>query len=180
MVQQSRSDEEMLFYLGYALEQIRTTFFRQTMFSEFEGSIYNAIENGEALSGARITELYADIVRRYHGQDQGVMNVPDLYTHEWMFVPHFYFNYYVFQYATSIAGAAYFVEQITADKEDTQARDTYLAFLKAGGADHPYTLFQQAGLDMASPEPYEALIRRMNELMDAFEATWARLNNPAS
>lgn len=180
MVQQSRSDEEMLFYLGYALEQIRTTFFRQTMFSEFEGSIYNAIENGEALSGARITELYADIVRRYHGHDQGVMNVPDLYTHEWMFVPHFYFNYYVFQYATSIAGAAYFVEQITADKEDTQARDTYLAFLKAGGADHPYTLFQQAGLDMASPEPYEALIRRMNELMDAFEATWARLNNPAS
>ena len=179
MVQQSRSDEEMLFYLAYALENIRTTFFRQTMFSEFEGAIYNAIENGEALSGARITALYADIVRRYHGHAEGVMNVPDLYTREWMFVPHFYFNYYVFQYATSIAGAAYFVEQMSADKEDTSARDTYIAFLKAGGSEHPYELFRQAGLDMASPEPYEALIRRMNDLMDAFEATWARVNAKA-
>ncbi len=179
MVQQSRSDEEMLFYLAYSLENIRTTFFRQTMFSEFEGAIYNAIENGEALSGARITALYADIVRRYHGHDEGVMTVPDLYTREWMFVPHFYFNYYVFQYATSIAGAAYFVEQLSADKEDTSARDTYLAFLKAGGSEHPYELFRQAGLDMASPAPYEALIRRMNELMDAFEATWARVHAPS-
>lgn len=173
---QSKSDEERLFYLGYALEQIRTTFFRQTMFSEFEGAIYSAIERGEALSGERITEIYAAIVRRYHGHDKGVMSVPDLYTHEWMFVPHFYFNYYVFQYSTSIAGAAYFVEQIDAEKEDTSARDTYLSFLKAGGSAHPYDLFQQAGLDMASPEPYEALIRRMNELMDEFEQTWARLN----
>ncbi len=179
MTQQSSSDQERLFYLGYALEQIRTTFFRQTMFSEFEGEIYAAVERGEALSGERITEIYADIVRRYHGHDEGVMTVPDLYTHEWMFVPHFYFNYYVFQYSTSIAGAAYFVEQIAAEKEDTSVRDTYLTFLKAGGSDHPYDLFQQAGLDMASPEPYEALIRRMNDLMDAFEVTWARMNAQA-
>jgi oligoendopeptidase F len=172
-LQQAQSDEERLFYLGYALEAIRTTFFRQTMFSEFEGAIYSAVERGEALSGQRITDIYADIVRRYHGHDQDVMEVPDLYTHEWMFVPHFYFNYYVFQYSTSIAAAAYFVEEITTSGEDTTARETYLRFLQAGGADYPYDLFQQAGLDMASPEPYLALIRRMNELMDAFEETLA-------
>lgn len=175
MLKAAQSDEERLFYLGFSLERIRGTFFRQTMFSEFEGEIYAANERGEPLSGERITQIYADIVRRYHGHDQGVMEVPDLYTHEWMFVPHFYFNFYVFQYATSIAGAAYFVEQITADREDTTVQQTYLNMLKAGGSAQPYELFQQAGLDMASPEPYEALIRRMNSLMDEFEATWDRL-----
>lgn len=174
-LQNARTDEERLFYLGYALEAIRTTFFRQTMFSEFEGAIYSAVERGEALSGQRITDIYADIVRRYHGHDKGVMEVPDLYTHEWMFVPHFYFNYYVFQYSTSIAAAAYFVEEITTSGEDTTARETYLRFLQAGGSDYPYELFKQAGLDMASPEPYLALIRRMNELMDAFEETLAKV-----
>ena len=175
MLKAAETDEERLFYLGFALERIRGTFFRQTMFSEFEGEIYAANERGEPLSGERITQIYADIVRRYHGHDKGVMEVPDLYTHEWMFVPHFYFNFYVFQYATSIAGAAYFVEQITADREDTTMQKTYLDFLKAGGSAHPYELFQQAGLDMASPEPYEALIRRMNSLMDEFEATYDRM-----
>lgn len=174
-LRQAQSDEERLFYLGYALEAIRTTFFRQTMFSEFEGAIYSAVERGEALSGQRITDIYADIVRRYHGHAEGVMEVPDLYTHEWMFVPHFYFNYYVFQYSTSIAAAAYFVEEIMANPEDPTVRDTYLRFLQAGGSDYPYALFQQAGLDMASPEPYLALIRRMNALMDAFEETLARV-----
>ena len=175
MLKGAQSDEERLFYLGFALERLRGTFFRQTMFSEFEGALYAASERGEPLSGERITQIYADIVRRYHGHDQGVMEVPDLYTHEWMFVPHFYFNFYVFQYATSIAGAAYFVEQITADREDTRVQQTYLNMLKAGGSAHPYELFQQAGVDMASPEPYEALIRRMNILLDEFEATWDRL-----
>lgn len=175
MLKAAQSDEERLFYLGFSLERIRGTFFRQTMFSEFEGELYAANERGEPLSGERITQIYADIVRRYHGHEQGVMEVPDLYTHEWMFVPHFYFNFYVFQYATSIAGAAYFVEQITADREDTTVQQTYLNMLKAGGSAHPYELFQKAGLDMASPEPYEALIRRMNSLMDEFEATWDRL-----
>ncbi|MEN8719246.1 MAG: oligoendopeptidase F [Oceanococcaceae bacterium] len=174
-LRQAQTDEERLFYLGYALEAIRTTFFRQTMFSEFEGEIYGAVENGEALSGQRITDIYAEIVRRYHGHDEGVMDVPDLYTHEWMFVPHFYFNYYVFQYSTSIAAAAYFVEEISRTNESTTARETYLRFLQAGGSDYPYALFQQAGLDMAQPEPYLALIRRMNDLMDDFEETLSKV-----
>ena len=174
-LRQAQSDRERLFYLGYALEAIRTTFFRQTMFSEFEGALYSAVERGEALSGQRITDIYAEIVRRYHGHDAGVMTVPDLYTHEWMFVPHFYFNYYVFQYSTSIAAAALFVEELTRENETNEPRERYLAFLKAGGSDYPYELFLKAGIDMTSAEPYEALIRRMNELMDAFEATLARV-----
>lgn len=173
MLRTATTDEERLYYLGYALEQIRTTFFRQTMFSEFEGEIYAAMERGEPLSGDRITQMYGEIQRRYHGHDKGVVQVDDLYTNEWMFVPHFYFNFYVFQYATSISGAAYFTERLLTGTEED--RETYLNFLKAGGARHPNDLFLEAGLDMSSPEPYEALIRRMDSLMDDFEETLDRV-----
>ena len=173
MLSNAKTDQERLYYLGYALEQIRTTFFRQTMFSEFEGEIYAAMERGEPLSGDRITQIYGEILRRYHGADEGVMRIDELYHNEWLFVPHFYFNFYVFQYSTSIAGAAYFTEQIL--DGDQEERDIYLEFLKAGGSKHPYELFLDAGLDMASPEPYEALIRRMDQLLDDFEATLDRV-----
>jgi len=173
MLASARTDEERLYYLGYALEQIRTTFFRQTMFSEFEGEIYAAMERGEPLSGDRITQIYGEIQRRYHGADEGVMRIDELYHNEWLFVPHFYFNFYVFQYATSIAGAAYFTEQIL--NGGAAEQDNYLRFLQAGGSKHPYDLFKDAGLDMASPEPYEALIRRMDQLLDDFEATLDRV-----
>ncbi len=173
MLSSATTDEERLYYLGYALEQIRTTFFRQTMFSEFEGEIYAAMERGEPISGDRITQMYGEILRRYHGADEGVMRIEELYHNEWLFVPHFYFNFYVFQYATSIAGAAYFTEQIL--KGGDEERENYLSFLRAGGSKHPYDLFMDAGLDMASPEPYEALIRRMDELLDDFEATLNRV-----
>lgn len=173
MLSSATTDEERLYYLGYALEQIRTTFFRQTMFSEFEGEIYAAMERGEPISGDRITQMYGEILRRYHGADEGVMRIEELYHNEWLFVPHFYFNFYVFQYATSIAGAAYFTEQIL--KGGDEERENYLNFLRAGGSKHPYDLFMDAGLDMASPEPYEALIRRMDELLDDFEATLNRV-----
>ncbi len=173
MLSNASSDEERLYYLGYALEQIRSTFFRQTMFSEFEGEIYAAMERGEPLSGDRITQIYGEILRRYHGADEGVMRIDELYHNEWLFVPHFYFNFYVFQYATSIAGAAYFTEQILNGGQ--VERDNYLRFLQAGGSRHPYDLFLDAGLDMASPAPYEALIRRMDMLLDDFEATLNRV-----
>ena len=173
MLENAKTDEERLYYLGYALEQIRTTFFRQTMFSEFEGAIYAEMEAGMPLSGDRITQIYGEILRRYHGADQGVMRIDELYHNEWLFVPHFYFNFYVFQYSTSIAGAAYFTEEIL--EGGKEERDNYLQFLQAGGSKHPYDLFLDAGLDMASPEPYEALIRRMDQLLDDFEATLDRV-----
>ena len=107
MTKNAESVDEKLFYLGHGLENMRGTFFRQTMFAEFELALYEAVERGEALSGQRISEIYADILKRYHGHDESVVIIDDLYTNEWMFVPHFYRNMYVFQYATSqTAGTA--------------------------------------------------------------------------
>ena len=169
MIKNARSDEEKLFYLGGALEQIRGTFFRQTMFAEFEQAIHEAAENGEPLTGPKFTEIYAELLKRYHGHDQGVLTIDDAYAVEWAFIPHFYLDFYVFQYATSISGAAWFAEQFLAG--DVEVRDAFIRVLSAGGSDYPHNiLLNEAGLDMTQPEAYEPVLRRMSSLMDRIEA----------
>jgi oligoendopeptidase F len=167
MTENAESIEEKLFYLGHALENMRGTFFRQTMFAEFELALYEAAERGEALSGDRITEIYGDILRRYHGHDEGVVIIDDLYTNEWMFVPHFYFNMYVYQYATSqTAGTALYAKIV----EDGEAGvENYKNLLRAGGSNYPYLLLADAGVDMAKPEPYRSQVAQMNAIMDEME-----------
>ncbi|MEM6851254.1 MAG: M3 family oligoendopeptidase, partial [Pseudomonadota bacterium] len=101
MIANAETRDEKLYYLGYALEAMRGSFYRQTMFSEFESAIHEAVENGEALTGARMSSIYGDLLRRYHGHDEGVMTIDDAYAAEWAYIPHFYYDFYVYQYATS-------------------------------------------------------------------------------
>ncbi|MEM7779881.1 MAG: oligoendopeptidase F [Pseudomonadota bacterium] len=168
MLENAQSEDERLYYLGSALEQMRGTYYRQVMFSEFELAIHEAVERGEALTGARMTEIYGEILERYHGHESGVMTIQDREKVEWAYIPHFYYNFYVYQYATSIAGAAYFVEQLNENPEE--ARETYLNFLKAGGSDYPVDILKDAGLDMTTAAPYNAVIDRMEAVMDEIEA----------
>lgn len=168
LLEEAKTEDERLFYLGYALEQMRGTYFRQVMFSEFELAIHEAVERGEAMTGARMTEIYGEILKRYHGHEQGVMNITEREMIEWAYIPHFYYNFYVYQYATSIAGAAYFVDQMKTGGD--KARETYLNFLKAGGNDYPVEILKKAGLDMTSPVPYNSVIDRMEVVMDKIEA----------
>jgi oligoendopeptidase F len=169
MIERAQTKEEKLYYLGYALESLRGTFYRQTMFGEFELQIHQAVENGEPLTGARMTEIYGDLLRRYHGHDQGVLLIDDAYTVEWAFIPHFYREFYVYQYATSVSGAAWFAEQFLAG--DTAVRDNFLNVLKAGGSAHPHDiLLNEAGLDMTRPDAYRAVVRRMTDIMDRIDA----------
>lgn len=169
MIANAKTKEEKLFYLGAALELARGSFFRQTMFGEFELAIHRAAEKGEPLTGAMLTQTYGELLRRYHGHDQGVMTIDDVYAQEWAFIPHFYLGFYVYQYATSMSGATWFAEQFLAG--DTKVRDNFINVLKAGGSDHPHDiLLTQAGLDMTKPDAYEAVVRRMNSIMDRMEA----------
>ena len=169
MIANAKTREEQLFYLGGALEQIRGTFFRQTMFAEFELAIHQAAELGEPLTGPRLTEIYGELLKRYHGHDIGILTIDDLYTVEWAFIPHFYRDFYVFQYATSISGAAWFAEQFLAGDENV--RDAFIRVLSAGGSDYPHNiLLNEAGLDMTLPESYDPILRRMDSLMDRIEA----------
>lgn len=167
MLKNAETIDEKLYYLGEGLENLRGTFFRQTMFAEFELSLYEATERGEALTGDRITEMYGEILRRYHGHDEGVVIIDDLYTNEWMFIPHFYYNMYVFQYATSqTAGTALYAKIV---EEGEAGVENYKNLLRAGGSDYPYTLLANAGVDLAQPGPYLALVAKMNAIMDEME-----------
>lgn len=173
MIANAQTDEERLYYLGYALESMRGSFYRQTMFSEFEDAIHRAVENDEPLSGDRMNEIYGELLKRYHGHDEGVLEIDDTYAVEWAYIPHFYRDFYVYQYSTSIAGAAWFAEQLLQGNEQVQS--DFIELLQAGGSDYPYQLLQRAGLDMADPEPYRAAVRRMDSIMDRMEAILANM-----
>ncbi len=173
MLAKDLSDEERLYYIDRALEGIRGTFFRQTMFAEFELRIHELAEAGEALSGRRMTELYLELLKKYHGHDEGVMNIDPAYAIEWAYIPHFYFNFYVYQYATSISGGTMFAERMLAG--DETARDDYINTLKAGGSEYPHSLLKKAGVDLTTGKPYATLINRMNRLMDEAEVILERM-----
>lgn len=168
LIANAETKQEKLFYLGQALESIRGTFFRQTMFAEFELAIHEVGERNEPLTGAVLTKMYEELLKKYHGHDQGVLLIEEPYTMEWAYIPHFYYDFYVFQYATSISGAAWFAEKFL--KGDESARDALITVLKKGGSDDAYSILKDAGLDMATPEPYQALVRRMENVMDRIEA----------
>ncbi len=168
MTKNAATIDEKLFYLGHALEGMRGTFFRQTMFAEFELSLYEAVERGEALSGERISEIYGEILKRYHGHEDGVVLIDDLYTNEWMFVPHFYYNMYVYQYATSQTAGTALYEKIV--REGDAGVENYKDLLRAGGSDYPYQLLVAAGVDLAKPDAYTAIVAKMNAIMDEMEA----------
>jgi oligoendopeptidase F len=164
----AKSDDERLLYLGSALENLRGTFFRQAMFAEFERDIHARVDKGESLSGKRLSEMYGEILRRYHGEREGVVKIDDLYTVEWAYIPHFYYTFYVFQYATSIAASSLLADAVL--KDEPGARERYLKLISAGGSDYPYDLVKAAGVDLATPAPYQAVIARMNRVMDEIEA----------
>jgi oligoendopeptidase F len=167
MTANASSVDEQLFYLGFGLESMRGTFFRQTMFAEFELALYEAVERGEALSGDRISSIYGDIQKRYHGHDDGVVFIDELYTNEWMFVPHFYRNMYVFQYATSKTAGTALYAMIQEDRE--AGVENFKNLLRAGGSDYPYDILVRAGVDLADPAPYRAIVAKMNAMMDEME-----------
>ena len=168
----AKTDEERLLYLGSALEGLRGTFFRQAMFGEFEERTHALVDKGEPLTGAEYTKIYADILRRYHGEAQGVVKIDDLYTVEWAYIPHFYNSFYVFQYATSIAASSLLADEILAGKPG--ARERYLKLISSGSADYPYNLVKAAGVDLATAEPYDAVARRMDRIMDQMETILLR------
>jgi oligoendopeptidase F len=167
VIREAQTDEEKLFYLGSGLEALRGTFFRQTMFAEFELAMNEAVAAGEVLTGAKLSSLYLELLRRYHGHDLGVVTIDPAYALEWAYIPHFYYDFYVFQYATSITAAAGLAEKIVS--KDPLAQRDFIQLLKAGGSNYPYELMKKAGVDMATAAPYRALVARMNAIMDEME-----------
>ena len=169
MLKVAKSDDERLLYLGSALENLRGTYYRQAMFAEFERDVHAKVDKGEALGGSELSKMYGDILRRYHGD---AVKIDDVDTMEWAYIPHFYNDFYVYQYATSIAASSLFADSVL--KGGPTARDRYLDLLRAGGSGYPYELVKTAGVDLASPAPYRSIAARMDGIMDEIEAIQAR------
>ena len=165
MLAGAKTKQEKIYYLGALLELFRATFFRQAMFAEFELKIHETVEKGQALSGEGMNAMYLELLKKYHGPKVAIDPAVAV---EWAYVPHFYYNFYVYQYATSIAASAYFADQVM--KGGARERDNYLGVLKAGGSDYPVDILKKAGLDMTSPAPYRALIDKFARTLDQIEA----------
>lgn len=172
VLKSAQSDDERLLYLGSALEGLRATFFRQAMFAEFERNVHARVDAGESLTGDALTKTYCELLKRYHGVNEGVVAIDNAYCVEWAYIPHFYNAFYVYQYATSIAASSLLARKVGAGEPG--ALERYLGLLRAGGSDYPYELVKAAGVDLATPAPYRALVARMNAIMDEIEAILAR------
>jgi len=168
MVKNAKSDEEKLYILGSYLELLRTTIFRQTSFAEFEWEIHKKVEAGEPITGEEMCAIYFDIVKRYYGHDKGHCVVDDYIQYEWAYIPHFVgYNYYVFQYATSLIYGTAMVEKML--EKGQPSVDAYYNILKGGGSKYATELIQDAGIDPMSPEPVALTMRKMNRVMDQME-----------
>ncbi len=162
------SDDEKLAILGNFLESFRTTVFRQTMFAEFERKMHKLMEDGKPITSDSLNTLYLDILRRYHGHDEGVCTIDEKYALEWAYVPHFHYNYYVYTYATSFIAGTAFHEQIRSGVNG--GVDRYVDnLLRAGGSMKPVETLQAAGVDMTTPVPFKAAMKAMDEIMDEIE-----------
>jgi len=149
------------------LDNARATVFRQVQFAEFELRIHETLESGTALTGDLLDSLYGSIVREYYGHDSGICTVDDAIRSEWAHIPHLYYNFYVYQYATSYTASAALSERVLSG--DREASGKYLQLLASGGSDYPIELLKRVGMDMTMPQPLEATIAGMNRIMDAVE-----------
>ncbi|GGJ69909.1 oligoendopeptidase F [Anoxybacillus voinovskiensis] len=143
-------EKKRLYLLNHYLEGFRGTVFRQTMFAEFEHMIHQKAQAGEALTADSLTSMYYELNKKYFGNDIVVDEEIGL---EWARIPHFYYNYYVYQYATGFSAATALSKQIL--EEGKPAVDRYIEFLKAGSSDYPIEVLKRAGVDMTTAQPIQ-------------------------
>jgi oligoendopeptidase F len=167
MLKTTKDSATRLSLLGRYLENIKGTVFRQTQFAEFELRLHETTEKGQPLTGDSISKLYGEIARKYYGSEQGVCTVDDYVAHEWSFIPHFYYNFYVYQYATSFAASSALSEKVLSGEPG--ATERYLKFISAGKSKYPIDLLKDAGVDMTTDEPLDLTVKKMNRIMDEIE-----------
>lgn len=169
LLNEVEDDKERFAILNHYLDGFRGTVFRQTQFAEFEHAIHQADQNGEVLTSEYLNKLYADLNEKYYGlkkEDNHFIQ------YEWARIPHFYYNYYVYQYATGFAAASYLADKIVhGTQEDI---DHYLTYLKSGNSDYPLEVIAKAGVDMGKGDYLEAAFKVFEERLTELEDLVAR------
>ena len=164
LIKNADDKDQKLFLLEKYLNNITATFYRQVMFAEFEMIVYDKTEKGEALTGDTLSELYKDIYQKYWGEP---MHVEEEEKFTWARIPHFYYNFYVYQYATGFAASEVLANKVKTEGE--AAVKKYLNFLKSGSSDYPINILKEAGVDMNSIEPVLAVSAKMDEILSEIE-----------
>ena len=157
-------DGKRIYLLNHYLEGFRGTVFRQTMFAEFEHLIHQKAQNNEALTADALTEIYYDLNKKYFGDEIVIDEEIGL---EWARIPHFYYNYYVYQYATGFSAATALSKQILEEGESAVKR--YINFLSAGSSDYPIEVLKKAGVDMTSAAPIQDALKVFEEKLAELE-----------
>ena len=164
MLKNSTSKEEKLVILNQLLELFKGTIYRQVMFSEFEKYAYDLVENDDVITSDKLCDKYYQLNKPYFGDN---VVVDDLIRYEWEKVPHFYYNFYVYKYATGISAACKIVDGILNNEKD--ALDNYLNMLKSGSRQNPLDTLKIAGVDMTDKEVYESAIKMFDETIEEFK-----------
>ena len=167
MLHQIKDVPTRISLLGNYLEGIKGSVFRQTQLADFELRMHELGMNSRPITGDVLSALYLDITRKYYGHNEGVMIVDDYIAHEWSYIPHFYHEFYVFQYATSLTAAEALSARVSGG--DAEAKTRYLRFLSSGGSKYPVELLKDAGVDMTTDEPLNLTMAKMNRVMDEIE-----------
>ena len=165
-------DDLKLYLLLEYIDRMKSTIFRQTQFAEFELRMHEMAERSEQITGDALTEMYKGLVREYYGHDQNICFVDDAIDYEWAYIPHFYRDYYVFQYSTSWTASEALADGVQSG--DPEAIQRYIAFISAGGSDYPINLLKKAGVDMTTDKPFRTAMQSMNWAMDEVDAILAR------
>lgn len=163
MLKNSSNKNEKLIILNNMMELFKGTIYRQTMFAEFERDIYEKVENGEIITYDLLCDYYYELNKKYFGEN---VIVDEEIKYEWERIPHFYMNFYVYQYATGLSAASTIVTNILENKKD--AKENYLKFLTLGGSMYPIDELKVAGVDMTKPEVIENAIKMFDEIIDEF------------
>ena len=159
----AKSKREQAFLVNYQIEGIRGTIFRQTLFAEFELQLHKWAEEGVPLTPGLLKKRYAELNREYYGPDLVLDKELEI---EWARIPHFYYNFYVYQYATGLSAALALFQKAM---HDDSARDLYIEFLSSGGSKYPIDLLKHAGVDMKKPDAVNAALETFGNLLEEFK-----------
>ena len=165
MVALAGSEAERAWYLSELVETIRTTLYRQTLFAEFELRAHQLAENGEPITAERLNSIYEELLRDYYGPGYTIDVNDGL---EWAYIPHFYYKYYVFTYATGLASGIALAEQVVSG--GPAARDAYLEMLRGGNSRPPLDLLRSAGVDLTKPDAITAALELFERTVVELEA----------
>ena len=164
LISTSKDKEEKLSIINHLLDLFKATIYRQTMFAEFEKDMHEKREKGEILTSSFLSDNYYELVKKYFGPN---VVVDDLIRYEWERIPHFYYNFYVYKYATSLSVACYIVNGILSKKKG--ALESYLNFLKLGSSKYPTDELKVAGVDINNKEVIKSAIDEFDSLIDEFD-----------